>query len=275
MWLVIGVIIGFLLLFNTGNILLFFWPILIGYFLNSISISGNTGRRRNYSNYSYLANNKLFSDSFSLLSAKVTMVNGLNRLIINQVKNFAVDIFGVENAKIVMQQYKYYVENGISNDELSTAYRNIRTGLNIDEKNFLIKVLFRIEIYDGMSKKGLDAIKEIADNIGADFFEYNIYSRLFTGGYYQGGSSYSYDRGDSYGNYRQEPIREPKDYYKILGIHESSSDDEIKKRYRELCKEYHPDKTISLPEEKRKEYEEKLKEIIEAYQEIKKIRGIN
>jgi DnaJ-domain-containing protein 1 len=137
-------------------------------------------------------------------------------------------------------------------------------------------MLFKIEIYDGMSKRGLDTIKEIADNIGANFFEYEIYSRLFTGGgYYQ--RKYSYNNGgEYYNNYgKQEKRTDLKDCYKILGVNENSSDEEVKKRYRTLCKEYHPDTTLHYSEEMRKKYENKLKEVIEAYQEIKKARGIN
>ena len=52
-----------------------------------------------------------------------------------------------------------------------------------------------------------------------------------------------------------------KDYYKILGVGKSASKDEIKKAYRKLAKEYHPDKTKG-----NKNLEEKFKEVSEAYQ---------
>ena len=53
-----------------------------------------------------------------------------------------------------------------------------------------------------------------------------------------------------------------KDYYKILGVSENASDDEIKKAYRKLAVKYHPDKVTGA---KKKEAEDKFKEITEAY----------
>ena len=52
-----------------------------------------------------------------------------------------------------------------------------------------------------------------------------------------------------------------KDYYKILGVPENSSAEEIKKSYRKLAVKYHPDKNPSNTQEA----ETKFKEISEAY----------
>ncbi|MCL5782151.1 MAG: DnaJ domain-containing protein [Patescibacteria group bacterium] len=51
-----------------------------------------------------------------------------------------------------------------------------------------------------------------------------------------------------------------KDYYKILGIEKSASKDDIKKAFRKLAHEYHPDKNKGNPEA-----EKKFKEASEAY----------
>lgn len=52
-----------------------------------------------------------------------------------------------------------------------------------------------------------------------------------------------------------------KDYYKILGVSRTASDDEIRKAFRKLAREYHPD----VAKDKAKA-EEKFKEINEAYE---------
>ena len=55
-------------------------------------------------------------------------------------------------------------------------------------------------------------------------------------------------------------FREFKDYYKILSVAENSTDTEIKKSYRKLALEHHPDHNKNDPNS-----EEKFKQITESY----------
>jgi len=57
---------------------------------------------------------------------------------------------------------------------------------------------------------------------------------------------------------------EVKDYYRILGVDKSATQDQIKSAYRKLAMKYHPDKTKGDPKS-----EEKFKEVNEAYEVLK------
>ena len=70
----------------------------------------------------------------------------------------------------------------------------------------------------------------------------------------------------------KEPAKANSKNYVILGIAEYASNDEIEKKYKHLCKTFHPD--MMLSDEAKKEAEKRISEINTAYSEIKKERGM-
>ena len=63
--------------------------------------------------------------------------------------------------------------------------------------------------------------------------------------------------------------------YRILEIESSANDDEVKKAYRRMANKYHPDKVAYLGEDIRKAAGEKFRKVKDAYDAIKKERGMS
>jgi len=79
-----------------------------------------------------------------------------------------------------------------------------------------------------------------------------------------------------FGGPRPNPAEELDDAYKALGVAKESSDQEIKRAYRKLMSQYHPDKLMGqgVPEDMIAVATEQAKEIQLAYDLIKKSRNI-
>jgi len=63
--------------------------------------------------------------------------------------------------------------------------------------------------------------------------------------------------------------------YKVLEIDKSVTDEEVKKAYRRMAVKYHPDKVGYLGEDFKKAANDKFQKVNEAYEKIKKERGMN
>ncbi len=80
----------------------------------------------------------------------------------------------------------------------------------------------------------------------------------------------------AYANFKKRYVKETSKYYALLNCDENASDQEIKRQYRKLVTEFHPDKIEAkgLPEEFVKFASDKFIKIQEAYDHIKKERGL-
>ena len=84
-------------------------------------------------------------------------------------------------------------------------------------------------------------------------------------GQQSGGYSYGGNNGNPFG-YAEDKTK----YYKILGVNSNATKEEIKKAYRELVKQHHPDKFTNASEADKKYHENRIKEINEAYDKLSK-----
>ena len=82
----------------------------------------------------------------------------------------------------------------------------------------------------------------------------------------------SYKRHDLIRNkYCLEALKTP---FTVLEIPSNATNEEIKKAYRQMVMQYHPDKMAHLGEEQTQEAHLKFLEIVEAYQELERVRSI-
>ena len=63
--------------------------------------------------------------------------------------------------------------------------------------------------------------------------------------------------------------------YTVLGISPSATDDEVRTAYRKMAMKNHPDKVATLGPDVQKAAAEKFRQVQEAYEAIKKERGMN
>ncbi len=131
-----------------------------------------------------------------------------------------------------------------------------------------VELLLEAAMADGVLTSAEKAILErscIVLHIPANMFSAMLRARQAGGG-------------SAHGQYQQVPRQggSLKQSYASLGIKADASSQEIKRAYRKLVSQYHPDKLVSqgLPEEMMEMSKKRVREINAAYDKIKASRGI-
>ena len=132
--------------------------------------------------------------------------------------------------------------------------QQIAASLNYSERLQLLNFLVDLAKADGsVPPSELNALYEIAQYLGMSRSDVDMMLNLNRGGSSEG------------------TLEEA---YKVLGVPPTATDDEVKKAYRKLALEHHPDRVSALGDDVRKAAEKKFQEINAAKEKIYKARGL-
>jgi len=191
-----------------------------------------------------------FKISLLVLIACVMKADGrIQKSELAVVKRFLVANFGEDGALDALQILKKLLEQDINETEVAMQVNQF---MNYSAKLQLLHFLFDIAYSDGEIHTAEQALIERIAGIfrvsNADFESLK--------------APYSKNTDPSWA-------------YKTLEIESTATEDEIKKAYRRMAMKFHPDKVQNLGEDVKKSATEKFRTINEAYETIKKARGMS
>ncbi len=208
------------------------------------SVFGNNSNSENY--IGGTTQQRDFNVSLLVLSAAVMKADGyVKKSELDYVKRFFLRNFGQERAEKYILMLREILKQDIQIYEVS---QQVGRFMDYSSKLQLLHYLFGIASADGMTHESeIDVISTISKYMGIASSDFQSIKAMF--------------------------VQETDSAYKILGIDANATDEEVKRAYREMAKKYHPDKVAYLGDDVRKAAEQKLQEVNEAYDKIRKQRG--
>lgn len=270
MFTFIGALIG---VFSYG-----FFGGLVGFIIGSI-IDGAISRKRSYREAHHY-DKKEFSHIILIFTAEVMKADqNLKSSELDYVKQYLRKNYDPNTAQALLLELRDILNE---QHDISAICSEVRQKASIHEKLYILQFLFGLAAADNVfDQHELYTIQQISDQIGVSRMDYESIKSMYMffnqgGGYYtyagNGANSGSYSSSSSFGS---SPSYSLENDYKILEISSDATDDEVKKAFRTLAKKHHPDKVNHLGEEIRKNAEEKFSKLNQAYERIKKSRGMN
>ncbi len=189
-----------------------------------------------------------YAISLLVLIAAVMKADGkIMKSELDYVKKFLVQNFGLDGTQEALTILKDLLKQEIPVEDVC---EQIAEKLDYSSRLQLMHFLYGLSHSDGrMEQAELNLIQRIANALGIKPSDNESIKSMFVGNTLEAA-------------------------YKILEVEPTSTDDEIKKAYRKMAVAYHPDKVAYLGEEFRKAANEKFQKLNEAYEKIKKERGI-
>lgn len=215
--------------------------------------------------------------SIMALSAMVAKADGqVTKEEIQLIKTFVHKRFGI--VYMDLAHYEGAFTYGKNHPESYQAFTTVIRGTRrYDLIMSLSYLLIGMTLQHGTENPQTEkTLRSIVLNLGLGDYEYMSIKRYYTMGQ-TGYSRQTYGYGNTYGGYQQGYGQASRSdliskYSKVLGVSESADLNEIKKAYRKLAKEHHPDKMAAegMPEDYVAYANKRIAEINEAYEYLKK-----
>ena len=226
----------------------------IGSFIDNSTVSVKRGRGRAQDIFDYYRqqasrSHEDFATMLMALSAAVMRADGKPlKVELDYIKTFFSRQFGPDFTSDHLQVLKHFLEGPEVPVEDICGDIVMRT--RVEVRIQLLHYLFGLAKADGhVADAELDVIRRISGLLEIPHTDFESVKSMF--------------------------YRDANADYHVLGIEPSATDEEVKKAYRQMAIRYHPDKVASLGEEYMKGAKEKFQKVQEAYENIKKQRGIN
>lgn len=171
-----------------------------------------------------------------------------------------------EHRREAIRLFKQGTTPGFDFEATVTEFKRV-CGVSPNLNNMLLVNLVNLAMADGvLDEQEVQVLRQLAERLGFSRFAFEQLLRMLNAQ-----DAFNRERGG-----HREAVRgdELTLAYQALGVDKSASDAELKKAYRKLMSEYHPDKLIGqgMPEDMIKAATERAQEIQAAYDLIKKSR---
>lgn len=189
-----------------------------------------------------------FEASLLILTAAVMKAdNSVKKSELEFVRHFLIGQFGEAKARQQLLLLREILKKPI---EIRQVSMQIRAFMDHSSRLQLMHYLFQLANADKeMHGNEIDMLTRIASYLGISKKDFMSIKAMFV-------------------------VENSESVYQILEIPKSATNDEVKKAYRKMAVKFHPDKVSHLGPEHQEAAKQKFQKLTEAYERIKKERGI-